>query len=83
MFKSIRKLRKDKHGEGPSILEIIISISVGLLVAAVLMPVGLSTLANATGMENVDATVIIVLQVLLPILAVISVALAFMHFRTA
>ena len=54
----------------------IIAIAMGLLVVAVLVPVALVQLANAT-LTNVDPTVKTVLQILLPILAIIAVALLF------
>lgn len=44
----------------------IIAISVGLVVAAVLVPLGLSEIANATGLTNVDPAVVTIFQVLLP-----------------
>jgi type IV secretory pathway TrbL component len=59
-----------------SILSKIIEIAVGLLLVAVLIPIGLTTLAGAT-LTNVDPTVVVVLTVLLPILAIIGIALYF------
>lgn len=55
-------------------LQAIIEMSVGLLLAGVLMPVALQVIANATGLTGVIATVF---QTLLPIVAVIGVALYF------
>lgn len=58
----------------------IIEVAVGLLLVAVLVPLGLITLAgqgaNMTA-AGVDPTVAIVLLVLLPILAIIGLALYF------
>jgi uncharacterized lipoprotein YbaY len=54
----------------------IIGIAVGILLVAVLIPVALTTLAGANH-SGVDATVWTVLSVLLPILAVIAIALYF------
>jgi len=54
----------------------IIVVAMGLLIIAVLVPVALDLLANAT-LTNVDSTVKTVLQVLLPILAIIGLALLF------
>ena len=54
----------------------IIGIAVGLLLVAVLVPVALETLATAN-VTDVDPTVITVLQVVLPILAIIAVAIYF------
>ena len=55
----------------------IIGAGVGLLVAAIILPIALNTMANAT-MTNVDATVIVVVTVLMPILAAIGIALRFL-----
>lgn len=54
----------------------IIGIAVGLLLVAVLVPVALQTLATAN-VTDVDPTVVTVLQVVLPILAIIAVAIYF------
>jgi drug/metabolite transporter (DMT)-like permease len=59
------------------ILNKIIAVSVGLLVLALLFPIALNTLANAT-MTNVDPTVVTVVTVLVPVLAAIGVALYFL-----
>jgi len=55
----------------------IIGAGVGLLVAAIILPIALNTMANAT-MTNVDATVIVVVTVLMPILAAVGIALRFL-----
>jgi drug/metabolite transporter (DMT)-like permease len=59
------------------ILNKIIAVSVGLLVLALLFPIALNTLANAT-MTNVDPTVVTVVTILVPVLAAIGVALYFL-----
>lgn len=59
------------------ILNKIIAVSVGLLVLALIFPIALNTLANAT-MTNVDPTVITVVTILVPILAAIGLALYFL-----
>lgn len=56
----------------------VIETSVGLLIAALLLPTALFTMANAT-FTGVDPTVKIVVQVLLPILAVLGIAMYFWH----
>lgn len=55
----------------------IVGIAVGLLCAAIVIPLAMTTLlaANHTG---VDATVYTVFSVLLPILAIIGLALYFL-----
>lgn len=53
----------------------IVNLSVALLVVGVLFPVGLSAIANAT---ISDPTVATVFTILLPVLAIIGVALYFM-----
>jgi hypothetical protein len=52
----------------------VVGISVGLLVAALLMPVALDAISNST-LTNVDPAVVTVFQVLLPVLAVIGIAI--------
>lgn len=59
------------------ILKKIIAVSVGLLVLALVFPIALETLANAT-MTNVEPTVVTVVTVLVPILAAIGMALYFL-----
>lgn len=59
------------------IMNKIIGVALGLFIAAIIMPVALQTLANAN-VTDVDATVVTVLQVLLPILAVVGIALYFL-----
>jgi len=62
------------------LLNRIIAIGIGLLIVALLVPVALTTLANAS-LSGVDSTVQMVLTVLLPILAVIGIALWFLPNR--
>jgi len=57
-------------------MEKIIAIAVGLLLVAVLVPVALTTMADAN-VTGVDPVVVTVLTVLLPILAIIGIALYF------
>ncbi len=59
------------------ILNKIIAVSVGLLVLALIFPIALETLASAT-MTNVDPTVVTVVQILVPVLAAIGIALYFL-----
>jgi len=59
------------------LLHKIIAVSVGLLVLAMIFPIALNTLANAT-MTNVDPTVVTVVTILVPILAAIGMALYFL-----
>ena len=54
----------------------VIGIAVALLLVAVLVPVALTTLAGAN-VTGVDETVVTVLTILLPILAVIGIAMYF------
>lgn len=54
----------------------VIGIAVALLLVAVLVPVALTTLAGAN-VTGVDGTVVTVLTILLPILAVIGIAMYF------
>ncbi len=64
-----------KSGE---ILEIVIAVAVGLLLAGYLLPYGLQALVtgNYTG---VDSTVKTIATVLLPILGIIAIALVFVY----
>lgn len=63
-----------------SLMGKIIAVAVGLLLVAVLVPVGLTTLAGAN-VSGVDPTVVVVLTILLPILAIISIALYFIPHK--
>jgi hypothetical protein len=55
----------------------VIAISIGLFVAAIILPTALTTMAGAN-LTDVDPSVVVILQVLLPVLAVISIALYFL-----
>ena len=56
----------------------VVAISVGLFIAAILLPVALNEIANAS-MPNVDDSVVTIITVLLPVLAVIGIALYFLR----
>jgi hypothetical protein len=55
----------------------VVGIGIALFVTAILLPLGLNTLANAS-MTNVNSNVRTILTVLLPVLAVIGIALYFL-----
>ena len=55
----------------------VIGAGVGLLVAAIILPIALTTMADAN-MTGVDATVTIVVTILMPILCAVGVALRFL-----
>jgi hypothetical protein len=55
----------------------VIGAGVGLLVAAIVLPIALTTMADAN-MTGVDATVTIVVTILMPILCAIGVSLRFL-----
>ena len=55
----------------------VVAISIGLFVAAIILPIALVTMANAT-LTDVDATIVTMVQILLPVLAVIGIALYFL-----
>lgn len=64
-----------------SILNKIMEIAIGILLVAVLVPIGLETLAGSSAnmtSAGVDPTVMTVILVLVPILAIIGLALYFM-----
>ena len=65
-----------RYGTMSPILAKVTSVSIGLFVAAILLPLSLTTMANAN-LTGVDATIATVCTVLLPVLAVIAIA---MHF---
>lgn len=56
----------------------IVGIAIGLFVASVIVPSALVSMANAT-LTGVDASVVTIFQVLLPILAVIAIAMMFLR----
>lgn len=55
----------------------VIGAGVGLLIAAIVLPIALTTMADAN-MTGVDATVVTVVTILMPILCAIGVALRFL-----
>lgn len=57
-------------------IKTVVGIAVGLLVVGLLLPVGLNEIANAT-MTNVDPAVVTMVQVVLPVLAVVGLAYAY------
>jgi drug/metabolite transporter (DMT)-like permease len=59
------------------ILGKVIAVSVALLVLALIFPIALTTLANAS-MTKVDPTVVTVVTILVPVLAAIGLALYFL-----
>lgn len=76
MRKCAKALGKDKCGEVS--IKSIVAIVVGLFVVATIVPTALTTLANST-LTGVDPAVTTVLKVLLPILAVIAIAIMFLN----
>ena len=56
----------------------VIGISIGLFVAAVMLPMALLTLSNATW-GRTNPAVVTIITVLLPVLAVIGIALYFIE----
>jgi len=62
------------------IMEKIIGVSMGIFIAAIILPVALVELAGAN-VTGIDSTVVTVLQILLPILAVVGIALYFLPKR--
>lgn len=59
-----------------SVLEKILAVAVGLYLVSAIMPTALVSLAGAN-LSGVDPAVVTILQILLPILATIGIALAF------
>ena len=55
----------------------IIGASVSLLIAAIMLPIALTTMADAN-LTGVDATVVVVVTILMPILASVGIALRFL-----
>jgi hypothetical protein len=56
----------------------VVAVAVGLLLVAILVPIGLNVLANAN-VTGVDPIVVTVLTMLLPILAILAIALFFLR----
>lgn len=59
-----------------SILEKIVAVAVGLYVLAAMMPSALTTLAGAN-LTGVDPGLVTILQVVVPLLGTIAIALVF------
>ena len=70
-----KKVASDISGEGMT--GKIVGIAIGLFVAAVIMPAALVAIANAT-LTGVDASVVTIFQVLLPIIAIIGLVMLFL-----
>ncbi len=65
-----------------ALVEKVVGISIGIFVAAIILPLALVTMANATWTGtrgSVDPTVKTVATILLPVLAVIGIALYFLY----
>jgi hypothetical protein len=65
-----------------SLLHKVVAISIGLFVAAIMLPMALLQLANTTWTAtngDVNPAVVTVITVLLPVLAVIGIAIYFLR----
>ena len=71
-----KDMASDVSGEGMT--GKIVGIAIGLFVAAVIMPAALVAIANAT-LTGVDASVVTIFQILLPIIAVIGLIMLFLR----
>lgn len=72
----MRNLTNDEHAN--DMTGKIIGIGIALFVTAILLPIGLNALANSsTAMPNVNSSVKTMLIILLPVLAVVGIALLF------
>lgn len=60
----------------------IVGIAIGLFVAAIIMPLALNQIANATLAAGVNSSVETVFTVLLPVLAIVALALYFVPRRS-
>ena len=60
------------------ILQKIIGVSVGLVVAGLLVPMGINSIANATFAETVDPSVVTMFTIVVPVIAVIAIVLYFL-----
>jgi hypothetical protein len=74
--RKFKDMTADVGGEGLTYK--IVGIAIGLFVAAVLLPSALVTIANAS-LSGVDASVVTIFTILLPILAVIAIAMMFLR----
>jgi len=64
------------------LVEKVVGISIALFVAAIMLPLALVTMANATWSGNngsVDPVIVTVVTILLPVLGVIGIALYFLY----
>jgi hypothetical protein len=61
-----------------ALLDKVVAVSIGLFVAAIMLPLALVTMANAN-LTGVDATIVTVVTILLPVLAVVGIALYFIN----
>jgi len=61
-----------------TLVEKVIGISIGLFVTAIILPVSIVTLANTTWYST-NTAVKTMATVLLPVLAVVAIAMYFMH----
>jgi len=71
-----KDMASDVSGEGMT--GKIVGIAIGLFVAAVIMPAALVAIANAT-LTGVDASVVTIFQILLPIIAVVGLIMLFLR----
>jgi len=71
-----KDMASDVSGEGMP--GKIVGIAIGLFVAAVIMPAALVAIANAT-LTGVDASVVTIFQILLPIIAVVGLIMLFLR----
>lgn len=76
-----KKLKSFLHNvKGAMGYRSVIMIGVSLFVVGIVLPLGISEIANATT-TNWDASVVTIFQTLLPVLAVIGVAIAYIKTR--
>ena len=61
-----------------ALLDKVVAVSIGLFVAAIMLPLALVTIA-AANLTGVNATIVTVVTILLPTLAVIGIAMQFIH----
>jgi hypothetical protein len=75
----MKSLRNDKKGIG-ALVSKVVGVAIALFVVAIIMPLALNQLANSSttvAMPKVNSAVITMLAVLLPVLAVVGIALYF------
>ncbi|MEM2498323.1 MAG: hypothetical protein QXR81_08110 [Candidatus Nezhaarchaeales archaeon] len=70
---AFKRLLKDKKAE----LKSIVGIAIGLFVAAILLPVALTEVYNWSPGAGVPQAVTTVFQTLMPVMAVLAIALIF------